>query len=125
MTSYAVDDAHGNQITAGLSEPDARRVAQRCADRRGETVYLYEQGADGSEAIEPASTEQTSELHLIAEHPSHGDRHCDPVNPRLLGRYDSRDEAHRAGRAYLSAHPEAWLQTCGANGDGVEDVSRG
>lgn len=65
------------------------------------------------------------ELHLIAERPSHGDRHGDPVNPRLLGSYDTQDEARAAGRRYLRQHPEAWLQTCGANGEGVEDVSRG
>jgi hypothetical protein len=50
--SYRVDDAEGNAHTAGLSEHDARRIAQRIADRHGETVYLYEaiEGADGARA---------------------------------------------------------------------------
>lgn len=39
--TYAIDDGHGNQITTGLSEQTARQTAQRIADERSQTVYLY------------------------------------------------------------------------------------
>lgn len=42
MTNYAIDDGDGNQLTAGLQDHNARKVAQRLADERGESVYLYE-----------------------------------------------------------------------------------
>ena len=42
MTTYAIDSADGNNITTGLSpEVYARRVAQRMANERSESVYLY------------------------------------------------------------------------------------
>lgn len=40
-TTYSIDDGHSNQITTGLSERDARTTAQRIANERGESVYLY------------------------------------------------------------------------------------
>jgi tRNA(Ile2) C34 agmatinyltransferase TiaS len=49
MKNYAVDDGIGNRLTAGLQEQIARRVAQRIANERGESVYLYQTG-DGEEA---------------------------------------------------------------------------
>jgi hypothetical protein len=61
-------------------------------------------------------------LHLIATHPSHGDQHGDPVDPRELSIHDTRDEALRAGRRYLSEHPKAWLQLDDGKGGSVEDV---
>jgi hypothetical protein len=42
MTTYGIDTGDGNQITAGLPEHTARETAQRIADERAETVYLYE-----------------------------------------------------------------------------------
>jgi len=51
MTTYAVDDGEGNQLTAGLRGADyARNVAQRMANERGESVYLYESGEDEATA---------------------------------------------------------------------------
>lgn len=61
-------------------------------------------------------------LHLIASRPSHGERHVDPVDPRVLGRHCSRDEALTAGYSYLEQHPCAWLQIEGPDGSS-EDVS--
>lgn len=50
--TYAIDDAHSNQLTAGLSdEVDAFNVAHQLANARGESVYLYEDKPD-SEIIE-------------------------------------------------------------------------
>ena len=40
--TYAIDDGEGNEITAGLSEHEARKTAQRIATERGIPVYLYE-----------------------------------------------------------------------------------
>ena len=55
MATYAIDDAHSNQLTCGLSEAEAHDVAQRMANDRGESVYLYEDGADGEyEEVEPS-----------------------------------------------------------------------
>jgi hypothetical protein len=54
-TNYSIDTGDGNQITAGLPPHTARATAQRIANERGESVYLY--GDDGAEAeeIEPTS----------------------------------------------------------------------
>jgi hypothetical protein len=46
MTNYAIDDGDGNRLTAGLQEHNAEQVAQRMANERGESVYLYETGVD-------------------------------------------------------------------------------
>ena len=53
---YALDTGDGDRLTGGMSEHDAYRTAQRIADDRGETVYLYcERAVDAGEAsaIEP------------------------------------------------------------------------
>ena len=50
---YSVDDGDGNEITTGLQEHNARRVAQNIATSRGETVYLYGPDAE-PEKIDPA-----------------------------------------------------------------------
>jgi hypothetical protein len=42
MTTYAIDDMHGNQLTTGLDERTARDTAERMANDRDEAVYLYE-----------------------------------------------------------------------------------
>jgi hypothetical protein len=53
-TYWAVDSADGQEITTGLSEQEARGVAQRHANRLGASVYLYEVGSDEeAEEIEP------------------------------------------------------------------------
>ena len=39
--TYSIDDGHGNLITTGLASQTARSTAQRIADERGESVYLY------------------------------------------------------------------------------------
>jgi hypothetical protein len=60
MTNYSIDDGHGNAITAGLSAQTARQVAQRIANSRGESVYMYEDGSDAdAEEIAPAPTMPT------------------------------------------------------------------
>jgi hypothetical protein len=48
------------------------------------------------------------ELHLIA---SERDAGNPDSTAKLLGSYDSEDEAIAAGRLYLREHPHAWLQT--------------
>ena len=53
MTTYAIDDQHGNLLTTGLQEHDARRTAQRMADSRRATVYLY--------ALDPETAEDVDE----------------------------------------------------------------
>lgn len=64
MTYWNIDSAHGNSISQGIQlESEARKAAQRTANRLGESVYLYEAGADGeseaaSEEIEPVSDEE-------------------------------------------------------------------
>lgn len=39
--TYAIDDAHGNQITGGVPWQMIENLAQEIADRRGEAVYFY------------------------------------------------------------------------------------
>lgn len=63
---FSVDDGNGNQLTTGLQGRDnARKVAQRMADERGEPVYLYQPVLDGSdteaesEEIAPKLTAET------------------------------------------------------------------
>lgn len=40
-STYAIDDADGQQITAGLSQHEARETARRIAAQLGGPVYLY------------------------------------------------------------------------------------
>jgi hypothetical protein len=54
MTNYSIDDQHGNEITTGLNERNARATAQKIANKRGETVYLYaDEPNSATVAIEP------------------------------------------------------------------------
>lgn len=56
--TYAVDDGNGNQLTTGLDANTARRTAQRMADERNESVYLYAIPSDAdadSEEITPSA----------------------------------------------------------------------
>lgn len=53
-TYWEISDGNGNQLTTGLSVHTAREVAQRKADERGESVWLYEcpTGDDGDDGEE-------------------------------------------------------------------------
>lgn len=51
-TNYGISDGHGNQITVGLQDHNVWRVAQRIADERGESVYVWEDGGAGDEESE-------------------------------------------------------------------------
>lgn len=56
MAYYSIDDAHGNQLTTGLSEILARQVGARLADERNEIVYVYKHGTTGAPIpIEPST----------------------------------------------------------------------
>ncbi len=46
MANYSIDDGNGDQLTTGLSEHDVWTVAQRLANERGESVWVYEDGSD-------------------------------------------------------------------------------
>lgn len=83
--------------------------------------------------IENAQTDEATSLdyalHLIASRPRVDGRGLgrdgDPDDTATcLGTYATRDEAHRAGRAYLREHPGAWLQVqdvgCYEDGEDVE-----
>lgn len=52
--NYGLDDDNGNQITTGLPAHTARSTAQRMADERAKTLYLYELGSDADpEVVKP------------------------------------------------------------------------
>jgi hypothetical protein len=54
MANYSIDDSNGNEITTGLSESNARATAQKIANKRGETVYLYsDEPQSTTVAVEP------------------------------------------------------------------------
>lgn len=42
MTTFAIDDGNSNLIASGLDYRNVWDVAQREADKRGESVYVYE-----------------------------------------------------------------------------------
>ena len=55
---YSIDTGDGHQLTTGLSEVVARRVAQRMANERGESVFLYASDAspdEPSEEVKPGA----------------------------------------------------------------------
>lgn len=55
MANYwNIDSGDGNSLTEGLQlECEARRIAQRMANERGESVYLYEVGiGDGESEVD-------------------------------------------------------------------------
>ncbi len=43
-TYWNLDDGNGNSLFEGMNEVEARRAAQRIANERGESVWLYEVG---------------------------------------------------------------------------------
>ena len=75
-TYWNIDSGDGNSLTQGIQlESEARKIAQRQANERGESVYLYEVGnGDGeseveSEEIAPESDD--SGMVTIEEMPDH------------------------------------------------------
>ena len=46
MNNYSIDDEFGTELAAGLTESAARKEAQRLANKRGESVYMYDSSAD-------------------------------------------------------------------------------
>jgi hypothetical protein len=57
---YNIDDRFGNQLTAGLQPHEARRVAERIANRLGESVFLYEAGEAEAEMEEITPSKKPS-----------------------------------------------------------------
>jgi hypothetical protein len=53
-TYWNIDSGDGNSLSAGIQlEVEARKIAQRRANERGESVYLYEVGnGDGESEVE-------------------------------------------------------------------------
>lgn len=67
MTTYSIDDGHGTRLTTGLQPHEAHRVAQRMADDRHETIYLYA-GDEDYTAIEPrGATADATIRRLLSE----------------------------------------------------------
>ncbi len=63
MTHWNIDSSHGTSLTEGLNpESYARKVAQRYANRLGESVYLYE-----TRTMREDSSEETPDVELNAE----------------------------------------------------------
>jgi hypothetical protein len=63
MTYYAIDTGDGNELTAGLQGHDhARQVAQRFANERGESVYLYKIGAPHDPEADPEAEVESEEI---------------------------------------------------------------
>lgn len=78
VSTYAIDDGHSNQITTGLSEHNAGATAQRIANERRETVYLYEVGSD------EAAVAVVPETSLDSEDEARGDHLRDVAKDRGL-----------------------------------------
>jgi len=59
MSYWNIDSGDGNELSAGIQlESEARKIAQRQANERGESVYLYEVGSGDGES--PAESEEIS-----------------------------------------------------------------
>lgn len=59
MPNYSIEDGHSNQITTGLNEHNAHQVAQRIANQRGESVWLY-RDSEGAQAFESEEIRPTT-----------------------------------------------------------------
>lgn len=81
-TNYGIDDSNGDSLTQGLPEHMARATAQRMANDRGETVYLYPMGVEGAKsvAIEPIVIVETMPDHLRDSHRAAGNWGAYPHN---------------------------------------------
>ena len=63
MTQWNIDSAHGNSMTQGIAtESEARNLAQRTANRLGESVYIYE-----ARTIREDESEETPDTAVDAE----------------------------------------------------------
>ena len=91
---YNIDDGFGNQITVGLQPHQARRVAERIANERGESVFLYKAGEDESEEIAPSKT---------SKKPSH--HHATKKSPAQLDREIAEALANPAVKCPSPEHP--------------------
>lgn len=63
MTNYCIDSIHGNQLTAGLQEYNARKIAQATANRLAQSVFLYADTSSedtDSEEIEPETDDYSA-----------------------------------------------------------------
>lgn len=90
MANYSIDDEHSNQIAAGLQEHNARQVAQRFANERGRSVWLY-RDSEGAQAFE--SEEIAPEVDVEME---------SAVGPRII--YPAKCD----GDLVDSHAPEGW-----------------
>lgn len=63
MANYGISDDDGNQITNGLQTHVARQTAQRMADERDESVWLWQDGCeDDDEKFSPRSHDAQVEI---------------------------------------------------------------
>lgn len=84
MSTYGIDDAHGNALSQGLSEQAARKIAIEEANRLGVSVYLYEDGVDDQEEIRPTTYTMTEAE--VAEYDSGDDKRLDNVRREIRSR---------------------------------------
>lgn len=60
MTNYSIDTMHGNEICAGIRNiGEAQEVAQRHANQRNESVWIYGDdigGNDGGVEVKPEAS---------------------------------------------------------------------
>jgi hypothetical protein len=66
-TTYSIDDGHGNQITTGLVDHLAHRIAQRMADERNEVLYLHSSEDDENDEPEPI---EPTEIQITLDGPN-------------------------------------------------------
>lgn len=102
MNTFGIDDSNGNELSRGLSEQVARKIAYEYANRLGKAVYLYEDGVDGQEEIRPTTYTMT-ELEA-AEYDSGDDSRLDAVRREIRRRVASGAEVY---------HPEGFVAFLG------------
>lgn len=101
------DEEGGSAFT--LEEWRTGALADFTRGGKGEWLFL-EQPFTGS----VAAINRDFTLHLVASEPGIGGQHLYPdSSAHDLGEYEAKEEAIAIGRAYLSEHPEAWLQVRG------------
>jgi len=54
---YAIDDEHGNQLCAGLSEHEVASWAQHLANKRGKSVWFYRMHDGDNVQVNPSGDE--------------------------------------------------------------------
>ena len=128
---YNIDDGFGNQITVGLQPHQARRVAERIANERGESVFLYKAGEDESEEIAPSETsKKPSHHHATKKSPAQLDREIAEALAQNTKRFSGRRQdlalgTPRAVRAVASDFPEGSKVSFVQRGHTMHGVSRG